>query len=106
MNLRTTILLAILVAVGAIGWIFSKEIGEKLGIAAPTTNAENTASVEDLEKHLTRDKIRRIVVQGSGEPVILEKGQGGAWALPGKWPTRPGETDELVDLLTNLHTRF
>src|SRR5207244_7506474 len=36
----------------------------------------------------------------------LERGAGGEWTLPGKWPARKAEVDELVHLLTNLRSRF
>src|SRR5579864_6509588 len=106
MNLRTTIVLVILAGLGAVAWIYSDKIAGQLGYSAPAANAETSASFEDLEKHLTRAKIHRIEVRGPQGKVVLEKGEGGTWALPGKWPTRPGETEELIDLLTNLHTRF
>ena len=37
--------------------------------------------------------------------VVLEKGADG-WSLPGKWPVRKPEVDQLVSVLSTLRSRF
>jgi hypothetical protein len=59
-----------------------------------------------LNDMLQPDKISKIEVHSGGEPVVLEKGPGQTWALPGKWPTRRSEADDLVNAITSLHSRF
>src|SRR5205807_3561275 len=38
--------------------------------------------------------------------ITLERGPGGEWTMPGKWPTRKPEVEQLVALLIGLQSRF
>ncbi len=98
MNLKTTVTLLVLVAAGAgVFWYLETS---RHGAAA----ASETMAV--LEKELQPEKLSRIEI-GQGDPhLILERGSGDEWTLPGKWPTRRREVSELIELLTGLRTRF
>ena len=97
MNLRTTLILVLLAAVGSGYWYWSEH--QK---SAP----ESSAVVTLLDKDLTADKLTRIELSRKGQPdVVLDK-SGGVWTLPGKWPVRDREVDKLVKTLTSLHSRF
>jgi hypothetical protein len=106
MNLRTTILLALLVGLGACAWFFGPDIATRLGYGERPVSSDNISVLTILKDRLTRENIDRIEVQNGTEKFTLVKGQGGVWSLTGNWPTRPGETEDLVGLLTDLRTRF
>src|SRR5262245_733825 len=97
MNWKMTLALAVLAVGGAAGWFF-------FAPSEPDEAASRTLAV--LEKELTRDRLTRIKVVRPGKPVELEKGAGGEWSLPGKWPVRPKEVEQLVAALTGLRSRF
>jgi hypothetical protein len=60
-----------------------------------------------LRDQLTPEQLERIDVQHGPRHVVLERSSAGAeWSLPGKWPARKAEVDELVRLLTKLRSRF
>lgn len=106
MNLRTTlVLLALLVGGGVVLW-FGRELASKAGLLPKADDPNGAGSPVVLNDMLQPDKISKIEVHSGGEPVVLEKGPGQTWALPGKWPTRRAEADELVNTITNLHSRF
>ncbi|HEV3144144.1 MAG TPA: DUF4340 domain-containing protein, partial [Gemmataceae bacterium] len=106
MNFRTTIFLLILAAGGALAWWGLPKIAPRLGFASRQVNSNGIGSLDDLDQKLTRESISRIEVKAGPEPVVLEKSQSGVLALPGQWPTRKQEADELVGLITSLHSRF
>src|SRR5438132_1728613 len=99
MNFRTTLLLAVLVAAGAVGWRLSA-INEK----APTANADTDKSgMRELSSH----KLTKIEIHHAGKQLVLERPSGGEWSLPGKWPTRKQAVDELINVVAGLSsTRF
>ncbi len=97
MNLKTTFILILLLAGGGAGWY---------ALTARVPATASSKSLEFLDKDLKRDALTRIEIERKGRPpVVLEK-SGKAWTLPGKWPVRGGEVRDLVDTLTNLHSRF
>jgi hypothetical protein len=97
MNWKTTVVLAALLVAGGATWLV-------LALLGPDESASPTLAV--LEKELTRDQLTRIEIKRPGGPVVLEKGAGGEWSLPGKWPVRPREVEQLLGTLTNLRSRF
>jgi hypothetical protein len=96
MNLKTTLILAILVVVGGISWLV---------FAGVRSGGATSETLNVLENELTPDRITRIEVKRGEHPVVLEK-SGGEWTLPGKWPVRQPAVDELVRVLTGLRSRF
>ena len=106
MNFRTTIVLIVLAGLGAAVWVFGPLVAQRVGLAPKPVDPAGAGSPAVLDAQLSRNKVTRIEVQNGTEPVILEKGAAGDWALPGKWPTRKTEAEELVELVTGLHSRF
>src|SRR5262245_13496011 len=96
MNLKTTIVLLALLLAGALGWV-------AVWLLNRGQPANETLTV--LEKELRPEALTRIEVVRGDRRVVLEKGADG-WSLPGKWPVRKPEVDQLVELLTNLRSRF
>ncbi len=98
MNLKTTLLLAILVGAGAAGvWYLDP---------SRTQTRPETTTLKFLESDLTAQNLIRIeLLQGKNRRFLLEK-TGNDWSLPGGWPVRAPETQELLDTVTHLHSRF
>jgi hypothetical protein len=105
MNFKTTLVLLVLTAVGGVTWFYWEKVAPHVGLAPKAANPNGAGSPEVLEK-LARDKIRSVKIQNGAETVVLEKTREGTWALPGKWPTRKAEAEELIDQLGKLHSRF
>src|SRR3954454_21357397 len=97
MNLKTTFILILLLALGGLGWF-------ALNARAPVT--AESKSLEFLDKQLKPEALTRIEINRPGQPALVLKKQGKDWTLPGKWPVRGPEVRELVRLLTSLHSRF
>src|SRR5947209_1044350 len=105
MNLKTTlVLLVLVVAAAALFWL-GPSVPVWLGLA-PKTPETSGATVAVLENVLTPDRLVRIEVQRGDRRVILERGADGNWTLPGRWPVREPEVKQLVELVGGLHTRF
>jgi Domain of unknown function (DUF4340) len=98
MNLRTTVILVLLAALGAGVWVYLDRVQK--------TSAESSAVVAFLDKELTPAKLTRIELVRKGQPNITLEKANGVWTLPGKWPVREREVDKLVKTLTSLHSRF
>lgn len=96
MNLKTTIILLVLILVGASIWVALT----LLGPAAVTSDTLAT-----LERELKPDAITRIEIIHGDKRLLLEKGADG-WSLPGKWPVRQPEVEQLVEVLSSLRSRF
>src|SRR5277367_2591858 len=97
MNLKTTILLIILTAAGAGGWFW---------LASRQLEEPTSSTLTFLEQALEPSKITRIeAVRGKETLYTLEK-TGKDWVLPGKWPCRQQEADQIVELLCHLRTRY
>src|SRR5688500_781222 len=98
MNFKTTLFLALLVLGGGLGWYFLKD-------NQPQETASPTAAF--LEKQLQADALTRIEVKRGSQGYVLERGSAKEeWTLPGNWPARAKEAEQLVNTLANMHTRF
>src|SRR4051812_6087253 len=97
MNWKTTLVLAVLAVAGGASWYF---------LAPPPPSQARSATLAVLEDQLTRDRLTRVEIRRPGGAVVLEKGAGGEWSLPGKWPVRTREAEQLLDTLTGLRSRF
>src|SRR5436190_19923290 len=86
MNLKTTLVLALVLAVGGIGWLV-------YALARPMETVTKPVAV--LPDELTAAQLQRIEMSGE-RPVVLERSAGGDWTLPGHWPTRKAEVEQLV----------
>ena len=91
MNLRTTLVLGILLLIGAGGWVVFMLKRPK------TTESETVAFLETL----TPKSMQRIEIND----LILTHADNG-WRLPGNWPLREQEVDDLVKTLSTLGSRY
>src|SRR5262245_3537875 len=98
MNVKTTLGLLLLGALGAAGWFVYQKVQP-----APTSSP----TLEFLEARLTADDLMRIEAQAPGQKgYVLERTGKGEWSLPGGWPVRSVEADQLVDALTQMRSRY
>jgi hypothetical protein len=105
MNLKTTLALLLLVAGGAVLYQFGPALPASLGLVTPPPAPAEGGTLAVLAE-VTPDKVTRIKVVQGERHLFLERGAGGEWTLPGKWPTRPAEVEQLLGLLTHLESRF
>jgi hypothetical protein len=105
MHWKSTLLLVALAA-GAGAWYFKgDDWAARVGLR-PAPAAAESPSLAVLADKLTPAAVTRVEVpQPAGDPLVVEKA-GAGWRLPGNWPLRGPEADELVGLLTGLRTRF
>jgi len=97
MNFKTTFLLIVLAGAGGGAWYW-------LEMRRP--EEKSSATAEFLVTSLKPDKITRIeIARGKDSRVVLEKTADG-WYLPGKWPARPQETEQWIETLAALRSRF
>jgi hypothetical protein len=105
MNYKTTLVLLALVAAGAaVRWLAPDFSWLRLAPTQPS--ATDAGTLRTLQSELTPEELNRMEVQHGQRLVVLERGAGDEWTLPGKWPARKAEVEELVRLLTNLRSRF
>ena len=105
MNFRTTLILLVLVAAGAAFW-FGPALFPKLAPSRSDSDSQTSETGQFLQHDLSAEKIQRIKIQHADREVVLKKGKGGDWTLPGDWPARKKEVEELVHLLAGLNSRF
>jgi hypothetical protein len=105
MNLKTTIVLLVCAVAGGVLYCYAPSLAPQVGLA-PQTKPSASETLRILEEELTADKITAIEVRQGDRVLVLERGPGDAWVLPGKWPTRSNEVKQLVALLANLRSRF
>ncbi len=106
MNYRTTLILLVFVALAGAGYYFGPKVVPNLPWAPAASSVGGDSSATVIEKEITPEKVTGITLHSATNDLTLERGPGGEWSLPGKWPVRKPETDELVRLLTHLHSRF
>jgi len=96
MNLRTTIVLGLLVILGAAGWA-----------AFLYFRPERTASPTlALLNALDAKKLDHVEVKKGDEVLVSLQRIDGVWQLPGNWPLRESEVADLVNVLTGLNSRY
>src|SRR5262249_23873984 len=107
MNWKSTLVLVILA--GATGlWLWKgDEWGPKVGLSPAHPEPPPSEAVRVLDALAPADMTRVEVAPGSGDPLVLERPDAkSAWKLPGNWPPRRNEVEELVGTLGTLRTRF
>jgi hypothetical protein len=97
MNFKTTIFLAALTVIGGVLWLV---------VPWHRRAASGSESLAVLENELKPENLEKLEIRADGRTVVLERGSGGEWTLPGHWPTRQAEADRLVRTLTSLQSRF
>lgn len=95
MNLRTTFVLAALVLLGAVAWF-------AVGLLRPVEPASPTQA---FLKSLSADDVEAVVLVKGDQRVELQR-EGKDWVLPGKWPVRPKEVENLLRTIDDLESRF
>jgi hypothetical protein len=107
MNSKSTLALVLIAAVGGV-WIWKGDAwGPKIGLKAghAETPPSQGAAILDSLSPAALTKIE--LIYDSGDPLVLERSDtDSAWRLPGNWPPRKPEVEELVQTLGNLRTRF
>lgn len=106
MNVKTTLVLLVLVAAGGVAYWLAPDLSGRLGLAPAQPTAADAGTLRTLQDELIPEKLERIDVQHGQRLVVLERGPGGEWTLPGKWPARKAEVEELIHRLTHLESRF
>jgi hypothetical protein len=107
MNGKTTLALVLVACLAGV-WLWKgDEWGPKIGLkpAHAETSPSPAAAILDSLSPTTLSRVE--VVFPSGDPLVLERtGIDPNWKLPGNWPPRKPEVEELVEVLGNLRTRF
>jgi Domain of unknown function (DUF4340) len=106
MNVKTTLVLLILVAAGAGLTLLGPSATGWLHLSATPTSAADAGTLAVLKTELRPDKLTHIEVTHGDQHVVLDRRPAAEWTLPGHWPARQPEVDGLVHLLSNLESRF
>src|SRR5262245_59437142 len=107
MNAKATLALVVLAGIAAIWYWKGDAWAPGLGIRAPHSEPVKSPAGSALDA-LTSAGIAKVEISfPSGEPLVLERAStGSGWKLPGNWPLRAPEVEELVETLGTLRTRF
>jgi hypothetical protein len=95
MSFKTTIALMLLTVCGGAFWYFSDR-----------RESVREASQAQAVLREWNDGLDRIEIGRGDHRLILKRTPGGEWSMPGHWPIRKQEVDELLNLLKNLRSRF
>jgi len=107
MKVKSSLALIALAGLAALWYFKGDAWGPAIGIRPAHTEPPKSPAASTLEA-LTPAAISRIEIAfGSGETINLERADTeSGWKLPGNWPLRKPEVEELVETLGTLHTRF
>src|SRR5262245_37687329 len=107
MNLKTTITLIILAAAVAALVVFGPSLAPRVGLAPEPAPAAKGKSAESLAAINPGDITSISVVNPGQSPLFFgAAGPGKPLELPGNWPVRRNEVEELVATLSGLQSRF
>src|SRR5262245_53345740 len=106
MNLKTTFWLLILAALGGTVLWLGPALWTQLGFTSPSESPAGAGTLQALEEEITADKLTAIEVKHGDRVLKLERGANGEWNLPGKWPARQPEVQQLVQMIAGLRSRF
>ena len=108
MNTKTTIVLAsLIVFLGLLFWV-GPMMAPSLGLAPKAVEISDAGSYQELAK-LPVESVTRIEIQAPEReaPLVLSASETGKpLALPGNWPIRRHEVDELMNVLRDLKSRY
>jgi hypothetical protein len=106
MNIKTTLVLAVLVGAGVLlWWLGGPQLPSALDPVAPPAPGEDRGTRAFL-RGLQPTKISHIEVNAPGGITALDRKADGTWGMPGNWPIREAEVAGLLDLLSGLRSRF
>ncbi|MCI0681177.1 MAG: DUF4340 domain-containing protein [Gemmataceae bacterium] len=98
MHLKTTLFLVLLIAAGGGAYWYTNR--------SPAPAAQTSTTLKFLEEELQLANLNRVsLAKGKETRYTLER-NGPEWSLPGKWPVRTQDVDQLVTILTTLRSRF
>ena len=105
MNWKFTLVLVALAGLSGV-WLWKgDEWAVRLNLRDAPPAAASSPTLAALAADFTADKITRIQVDTPGDTIELDR-TGTGWRMPGNWPIRTAEAEELVQALANLRTRF
>ncbi len=107
MNTKSTLALVLLAAAAGVWFFMGDELAPKLGMRPTQPEPAKSEAAVALDA-LAPAAITAITVNfPSGDPLKLSRESAdSAWKLPGNWPPRVGEVEDLVKALGSLHARF
>src|ERR1043166_4788837 len=105
MNLKSTFALLVFLGAGAALVYLGSQLPPALD-PLPRPPAVSDAGKRGMLDSLTPGTLTRIEIRSRPRVTVLHKEPGGTWSMPGDWPTRPAEVQELLDLFGSLRSRF
>lgn len=107
MNAKSTAVLALLASAAGLWYFKGDAWGPAVGIKPAHHEPAKSAAESQLDG-LTSAAINHVeIVFPSGEPLVLDRAASDSgWKLPGNWPLRKPEVEELVETLGSLRSRF
>ena len=107
MNVKSTAMLVLLASAAALWYFKGDAWGPAVGIKPAHREAAKSAAEAELDD-LTPAAINHVEIAfPNGESLVLDRAANEmGWKLPGNWPLRKREVEELVDTLGSLRSRF
>ena len=107
MKMKSTLVLVLLAGVTALWYFKGDAWGPAIGIKPAHSEREKSAAAGTLDA-LSPAAINHIeVTYAPGDSLVLDRAAtDSGWKLPGNWPLRKPEVEELVDTLGRLRSRF
>lgn len=107
MNGKTTLLVVILAGLAGL-WVWKgDEWGPRIGLGPAHPEPPPAQAVRILDSFTPADVTRIEIGSGSGDPLVIERADSAAeWKLPGNWPARKAEVQQLVEVVGKLRSRF
>jgi hypothetical protein len=105
MKWKSTLVLVALAVLSGL-WVWKGDAwAVRMNLRPAPPAAASSASLDALAADFAPDKITHIEVTHEAGPVVLDRTSAG-WKMPGDWPLRVPEAEELVQALADLRTRF
>src|SRR5262245_23531923 len=98
MNLKTTLILIVLVAAGG-GWYLFRDMTARRPDAA-----QDSLTLRTAHSDFQTDRLARIEIVRANDRIVFLHGNG--WSLDGSWPARTPEVQQIVDVIAGLSSRF
>ena len=107
MNWKSTLVLVVLAGVAGL-WLWKgDEWGPEIGLIPTHTEPPPSEAIRTVDAFTPAAITRIEIAFPSGDPLVLDRADANAeWRLPGNWPLRKPEVEELVQTLGTLRTRF
>ena len=107
MNSKSTLALLLLAGVAALGFFKGDAWGPHIGIKPAHREPPKSTATGTLDA-LSPGAINKVEIEfASSDPFVLERAvTDSGWKLPGNWPLRKPEVEELVETLGKLRSRF